>query len=466
MFCRGRYQQMNQHEQDLTKPRETSITFTRLAIALANDYESIYVINTENDSYVEYITEPASGELKERSAGDDFYADTVRNCQILVHPQDRPRFLSALQKDKMQQQLAEGKAFSVRYRLILDGEPKYYYLKVVCGSGVDDKYIMIGVKNIDVQTRRELAAAAESRKLSEISKLLVRRYEVIYQVDLETGGYIEYTTSERYARLNIRKKGDDFFGECQINMKQDIYYEDYPMMAKAMDREQLLSALQEDGSTSLNYRLILDGIPQYVTLFAIRTTDDGDHIIIAVANVDAAKRREIAYQEALGSAMDLAQRDSLTGVKNKHAYVQTETEMDALIARKQNPPFALIVCDVNGLKQVNDTQGHSAGDAYIRAACDMISDAFRGSEIYRIGGDEFAVLVKGDTYDRREALMAAFYDLQAVNRSRHLVTVAAGISAFNGKTDIRMQDVFERADRLMYEDKASYHRQEAGGQHE
>ncbi len=438
-----------------THKHETALTFTRLAIALANDYESVYVINTDNDSYVEYITDSATMELIERSAGKDFYADTRKNCRILVHPEDQEHFLSKLQKDKIIQQLSEGKAFSIRYRLILDGEPKYYYLKTVRGFGPDQKYIMIGVKNIDEQTRKEIAAAAESRKLAEISKLLVRRYEVIYQVNIATGEYIEFTTSEQYARLNIRKQGHDFFGECQLNMKHDIYPADYPMMAKAMKREQLLSAMEESGSTSLNYRLVLDGEPQFVTLFAIHSTYNGDHIIIAVANVDAAKRREMAYQEALGSAMDMAQRDSLTGVKNKYAYAQTESELDELIARQQNPPFAVVVCDVNGLKQVNDTQGHSAGDAYIRDACEMISGTFRESEVFRIGGDEFAVLLKGSDYEQREALMYELYTLQVQNRRRQLVTVAAGLSIFDSRTDMRMQDVFERADREMYQDKAA-----------
>ncbi|MBR3629167.1 MAG: GGDEF domain-containing protein, partial [Oscillospiraceae bacterium] len=395
---------------------QISITFARLAIALANDYESIFVINAENHSYMEYTNDPRNMTLTERSSGSDFFADAVRNTRNHVHPEDQERCLRVLSREYMLDELDREKAFSLRYRLIVNGEPKYYYLKTVRGSGADRQYIMIGVKNIDEQTRKEIAAAAESRKLAEISSLLARRYEVIYQVNVQTGEYIEYTTSEKYARLNIRKKGNDFFRECQINIQKDIYHEDRPMMSRAMEREQFLCALQENGSTSLNYRLILDGEPQYVTLFAVRSTDDGDHIIIAVANVDAAKRREMAYQKALGSAMDLAQRDALTGVRNKHAYVQAELEMDTRIAAKRNPMFAVVVCDINGLKQVNDTEGHSAGDAFIRHASEMISETFTESEVYRIGGDEFAVLLVENDFEQREALMYELYTLQSRNR--------------------------------------------------
>ena len=84
-----------------THKHETALTFTRLAIALANDYESVYVINTDNDSYVEYITDSATMELIERSAGKDFYADTRKNCRILVHPEDQEHSTTAAEKIKV-----------------------------------------------------------------------------------------------------------------------------------------------------------------------------------------------------------------------------------------------------------------------------------------------------------------------------------------------------------------------------
>ena len=171
------------------------------------------------------------------------------------------------------------------------------------------------------------------------------------------------------------------------------------MMAKAMDKETLLRNLSAFGKTILNYRLMLDGRPQYVSLYAVRPKDNPDHIIVSVANIDEAKRMELAYEDA----MDLANKDALTGVKNKRAYVQAETEMDQEIDKKA--PFSMVVCDLNGLKQVNDTQGHKAGDEFIRNACKVICDVFDHSPVFRIGGDEFAVILKGRDYERREELI-------------------------------------------------------------
>lgn len=434
-------------------PRHDAFTFERLAVALANDYESVYVINTRDDSYVEYTATGADKTLSVRSCGEDFYADTRVNCRRLVYPDDQEHFLNTLLKENLLSAVADGGSFTLNYRLVIDGSPQHYFLKTIRGVGDDDQYIIIGVQNIHEQKQRELAAAAEKTRFSQIAKALARRYEVIYYVSLVTNEYIEYSASEKYTKLEIGARGADFFADTQRNMKRDIYPEDYPMMAKAMDREQLLGALKDTGTTSLNYRLMLDGRPEYVTLFAILPREDSTHIIVAVANVDAAKRREIEFRKALGSAMDLANRDALTGVKSKHAYVQTEMETDAMIGANICPPFAVVVCDVNGLKHVNDTLGHSAGDAYIRSACSIICGIFLHSPVFRIGGDEFVILLRDADYENRDSLMRSLILRQEANRRKGLVTVACGISCYDSTKDMRMQDVFERADDAMYKNK-------------
>ena len=109
--------------------------------------------------------------------------------------------------------------------------------------------------------------------------------------------------------------------------------------------------------------------------------------------------------------------------------------------------------DVNGLKHVNDTLGHKAGDAYIRAASAMICEIFKHSPVYRIGGDEFAVLMvnvgtleddrvcEKIRYINRELAATAADDLPAVSVS---VGVAHGASAEN------WTELFKRADSVLY----------------
>ena len=231
-----------------------------------------------------------------------------------------------------------------------------------------------------------------------------------------------------------------------MNMKRDIYEPDLPMMSTVMQKENLMKGISTYGKVPVNYRLMLDGRPQYVSLYAVRPQDDSDHIIIAVANIDEAMQKEFAYQ-------DMANKDSLTGVKNKRAYAQAEAELDEYIAKFTQPPFSVVVCDINGLKEVNDTKGHNAGDAFIRNACSIICNIFKHSPVFRIGGDEFAVIMKGSDYDERTHLMEELNKVLEANKHNGMVILAAGISDFDPDLDMRVQDVFERADTLMYDNK-------------
>ena len=115
--------------------------------------------------------------------------------------------------------------------------------------------------------------------------------------------------------------------------------------------------------------------------------------------------------------------------------------------------IAVLVCDINGLKYVNDTQGHAAGDQLIIDACDLICEHFSHGAVFRIGGDEFAVFLQGKAYDTREETLASFNSKVEKNIYTNGVVVAIGHSELR-EDDGRIQDVFERADHMMYQRKS------------
>jgi diguanylate cyclase (GGDEF)-like protein len=380
--------------------------------------------------------------------GSDFFTDAAADIRIYIHPDDVSATLQKLRKDRLLHDLKQNGMVSITYRQILGGKHRYVNMQVV--QPLDDPHhIVIGVSDTDTQVRREQSLRAQNQTFNDISLALAQQYEVIYHVNIRTNEYAEYSASEKYSRLKVGTRGKDFFSETQRNMKKDIYPDDLPMMAHAMQKENLLKTLFAYGKTILNYRLMIDGRPQYVSLYAILPKEDSDHIIVSVANIDASKRMEEAYQDAL----DLANKDAMTGVKNKRAYVQAETEADERIRSHSQEPFAIAVCDLNGLKQVNDTLGHSAGDEFIRSTCSLICDAFSHSPVFRIGGDEFAVLLLNRDYENREELVLRFSETLDARRHMGVRPCAFGISEYDPDKDMRVQDVFERADKRMYEDK-------------
>lgn len=148
----------------------------------------------------------------------------------------------------------------------------------------------------------------------------------------------------------------------------------------------------------------------------------------------------------------IAVRDSLTGVGNKYAYTQKEAAVDSALQNGTAGSFALVVCDLNGLKKVNDTKGHAEGDQLLHEASRLICELYDHSPVYRIGGDEFVVFLQGADYDRREELLAELNSTADQNRETNRVVIAAGMAVYE-PGDHQLRDIFRRADRQMYDRK-------------
>ncbi len=153
---------------------------------------------------------------------------------------------------------------------------------------------------------------------------------------------------------------------------------------------------------------------------------------------------------------DISQTDSLTHVKNRNAYDQKEKEYDSWIANNGSSLcFSIGVFDINNLKYINDTFGHEKGDLYILNSCQLLCQAYKHSPVYRIGGDEFVVILTGDDqinkYDIFDSMISKMEELRESDEAlERKVSIAGGFSDYDPETDKTFSDVFKRADSLMY----------------
>ena len=158
---------------------------------------------------------------------------------------------------------------------------------------------------------------------------------------------------------------------------------------------------------------------------------------------------------------NLAYVDSLTNVKNKLAYDDTVEYINEKI-RNGTAEFAVIMCDLNYLKHINDNLGHMAGDEAIQKTASILCKAFPLSTVFRIGGDEFAVLPTGLDYaridEKLDALKTMLEDQRNISDNYlERISLAFGYAVFERGKDTSYQEVFERADKIMYEEKKKIH---------
>ena len=153
----------------------------------------------------------------------------------------------------------------------------------------------------------------------------------------------------------------------------------------------------------------------------------------------------------------LVHRDSLTGLRNTTSFKEWEIEFDRKI-EAGDVSFGIVVIDINGLKEINDTYGHIFGNELIVTASRVISETFKRSPVFRIGGDEFLVLLQNKDLADKEKLLAKL-DLECAmtyvdkNNVTLPISIAKGFSEFDPEKDTHFSNVFERADREMYKDK-------------
>ena len=167
----------------------------------------------------------------------------------------------------------------------------------------------------------------------------------------------------------------------------------------------------------------------------------------------------IVYTEnQLAKMAAIVSKDALTGVKNKTAYTAYAIDLQRDLGAGMND-FAILVADLNGQKQVNLAYGNDIGDLYIRSCCSLICNIFTHSPVFRVGDDEFVVILKGIDYNHREELVSKLKtESKRLSANGSLkpwerCSIAVGCADCGDSPDRTVEDVFTDADRAMYKDK-------------
>lgn len=287
-----------------------------------------------------------------------------------------------------------------------------------------------------------------------IAESLARSYDIIYYINVENGNYTRFTGAKIYGDNHIKEDGKNFFRDAMTNAEKIIVPKDIERVKFKLQKENIISALEIKKLYSFDYSLLIDGKPRFARA-TISWANDRLHLIIGVEDTDEEIRRENALTDVLRLANETSRRDSLTGIKNKTAFNELA---DAIQMNINNGlvylPFALIVCDLNDLKLINERFAEATGDGHIIAACKLICNIFTHSPVFRVGGDRFVVFLRGIDYENRNALFEDLHEQVLDNlKCQDGPVVATGLAVFNSAEDKSFNAVLERAENLMFTDK-------------
>lgn len=445
---------MRKESEALKLRKRFNVSQEDIAKSLASDFVCSFFINKNTGRFIEFSSSEIYKSLNFEATGDDFFSTTKNGLLSLLYPDDYDIVNAAITRENVIKVLSIDKSLLLNFRVIIQNRPLYVELKIVDMIG-DKDHIVCGVRNIDAHMRR-LEEYEKQRKsdltFSGIAQALASDYDALVYVDTKNDQYKEYATSPKYNALNIPREGDSFLngknGLCNY-----VFIDDLPLFKTACNKENILKVLSVDKSFSITIRIMLNDEPTYCLIKATKMMlEDEYHVVIGLSDIDERVKREENYNKSINEVKEIAYRDPLTGVKSKHAYMEAERQIDEDIKDHNLSELAILVCDVNGLKKINDSLGHKAGDNYIKEASTLICKTYKHSPVYRIGGDEFVVILEGSDYIERDELLSEINHQIEENHPKGEVSISIGMSSLN-KSDSTLHDVFERADKLMYERK-------------
>ena len=172
-----------------------------------------------------------------------------------------------------------------------------------------------------------------------------------------------------------------------------------------------------------------------------------------VNKIITAEEKTRSMKKLADDMRQLAIVDTLTGIRNKTAFVR---ELKKLEWEQQNNPgcrYGLCMVDLNYLKYINDNFGHEKGDDALRTLSKLVCTVFTHSPVFRVGGDEFVVVLRGHDLQHAEELKTQFLAQVSPCREKEpwrKVSAAIGIACYDPAADAGVEDVLKRADQAMY----------------
>lgn len=334
---------------------------------------------------------------------------------------------------------------------------------------------MIYTYNVTAQREHfmEELMSSHDRMQSAIIQGLAGNFVAIYYVDLETEEFDIYRKSEKTGKLvKDRTRNTEYFSKALENGKKYVIPEDLGSFTNKFSKEAILAKLQDKNSYAITVRILNRGDIQYFQYRFVQPIpeEESGKLIVGVYNVDEEIRSEIARQEENRQAYErevvLRERaaqlsmdvymDAMTGLYNRRAY---EDDVRAFEEGGVQDNFVYFSIDLNGLKIVNDSMGHEAGDELLTGASFCMSSCLGVyGKLYRIGGDEFVAMISAEK-DKLYEIITDFDSTVASWKGKTVkeLTVSYGFVTRSEHPEMSVREIAKLADKRMYQDKEDFY---------
>lgn len=432
---------------------------------IGSEYYSVLLLDPDTDTVTTYRAEGKYGQLAKvnNERHSNCWSKALEYvAKKLVSENTRAEFSEKLSLEYIRTQ---SKDYSFTYELLKDDGIAYLQIRVAYVRKPDGNIAaVVATRNIDDLIKKEreqervLKTALEEAKVAneekdELYSILKSMSEIYYSmhiINLTENTVVEY--SSRNEVKDIVNRNSDAAAQMKEIMEATVEDEYLNRVLEFTDLTTLAERMTGKKSISLDFVAKNYGWfrSRFIVIEINEKTERPEKVVFTTQLVDEEKRREEELK--LRSFTD-----GLTGLYNRHAYIKDISKEDAHGLENN---FVYLAIDINGLKVVNDTMGHEAGDELIKGTAECILSCFgKIGKAYRTGGDEMVVIFNADE-ERLNEIKAGFDETMTAWKGKIIKKISAscGYVRLEEFPDASITELANIADKRMYEAKAAYYK--------
>ena len=432
------------------KEAEEKKQYYSVSYALGREYSSIYYVDMESGKVTPYnLSQRIEGLFGDKFFRYDYEESTSEYIRKAVIDSDKEMMKKVLSKKFILSQLSSQDHFTWIYQ---NNEGCYCEMKCVrVSEDGEPMAVVMGFAVKDAEIRIEMEEKAQTDFQLSLLDGLSRDYEMVWLL-----------RSDKRMRLfrvsdnpEVQRVALQYYDSVNFDLgfasfiERYVVEDDRKRLKEFALYDNLIKNVPQEGMYSTIFRRIIpDGFVYIQLCFTRAVGPDGEeNIVCAVRDVDALIREENERKEKYKNAIKERDLDGLTGIRNRFCY---ENYLRAL-ERMNFDSLSIIYIDADFLHELNNTEGHDAGDELIRCVAKEASNVWGIDNAFRIGGDEFVAF----DYDMDRKKIMNRIDSFRRKMGEHKYSVSVGFSHTDTKVDL--QELITNAEKMMYEEKKKHH---------
>lgn len=286
--------------------------YTEIASALSESFDSIYYVNTTDDSYLEFNSHGKYKNLSIKTTGQKFFQETAENIKLVVYKEDIPEFSKALQRENFISQLETEKFVSLEYRLIVNGFPEYYRLKAL-KSPKNESHIIIAVENVNEEVRKAIVQRRKIERSNSMIESLALDFDCVNYVELASDGDSDVLDQFRVSLLFsqvIPGWSTELLlkNRMELLLNNVVHEDDRENFYAKTQRNVIIDALENQPVYSVNFRAVIDNEEHFYQIKFIADKSSTDRLkgfVVGIHCIDEEVKQQMEIQKRLERNLEI-----------------------------------------------------------------------------------------------------------------------------------------------------------------